>query len=65
MCVCPTRTLAHVGALLTEPQAEEQPGFTDGLLNVLQQEQEPAIRLSSKNPPAAAAAVACCWAFEC
>lgn len=39
------------GALLTEPQAEEQPGFTDGLLNVLQQEQEPAIRLSSKLPP--------------
>lgn len=37
-----------MGALLTTTQAEEQPGFTDGLLNVLQQEQDPAIRLSSK-----------------
>lgn len=34
--------------MLTDTQAEEQPGFTDGLLNVLEREQEPAIRLSSK-----------------
>jgi hypothetical protein len=31
--------------------AEEQPGFTDGLLNILEQEQDNAVRLSSKDAP--------------
>lgn len=41
-------------------QAEEQPGFTDGLLNILQQEQDPAVRLSSKELPGARR-----WGLEC
>jgi hypothetical protein len=42
-----------VPAPLTLLQAEEQPGFTDGLLNILEQEQNPSLRLSSKQilPP--------------
>lgn len=64
MCVCLTGTLAHEGALLTEPQAEEQPGFTDGLLNVLQQEQEPAIRLSSKNKNGRPLCAAAAWSAD-
>ena len=38
-------------ASLTLAQAEEQPGFTDGLLNILEQEQNPSLRLSSKQTP--------------
>lgn len=34
-------------------QAEENPGFTDGLLSLLEQEQDNAVRLSSKDAPAA------------
>lgn len=39
--------------LTVPPKAEEHPGFTDGLLDILQAEQEASIRLSSK--PGAAA----------
>ncbi len=34
--------------LTVPPQAEEHPGFTDALLDILQAEQEASIRLSSK-----------------
>jgi hypothetical protein len=38
--------MAHLNRL-TKHQAEEQPGFTDGLLTLLEGEQDHAIRLSS------------------
>jgi hypothetical protein len=34
--------------LTAPPKAEEHPGFTDALLDILQAEQEASIRLSSK-----------------
>jgi hypothetical protein len=40
------------GHLLTGPlKAEEHPGFTDALLDILQAEQEPPVRLSSMHNP--------------
>jgi len=49
MCVA-RRNIAHPTRILTHAQAEEKPGFTDGLLNILEVEQDNAVRLSSKDP---------------
>jgi hypothetical protein len=39
--------------LITDPpiQAEEQPGFIEAIMNILESEQDPGIRLSSQSAP--------------